>query len=63
MNAHAVICLFTYFLVRENEGATARRADISINSVSKKVLWRLSVSKMDPAALGCERRQGLHLHR
>ena len=50
--------LSTYFLVRENEGACARRADLSINEVTQKVMWRLSASKTDPRALGVEREWG-----
>ena len=58
VNTKAIIVLFTYFLVRENEGAVARRSDISLNTVGRRVLWRLSASKTDPRALGSEREWG-----
>ena len=58
INTYAIIVLFTYFLVRENEGASARRVDMTVNKVTQKVLWRLSASKTDPRALGAEREWG-----
>ena len=58
VNAKAILVLFTFFLVRENEGAVARKADMTINTTGKTVLWRLSASKTDPRALGAEREWG-----
>ena len=53
-----LIVLFTYFLLRDIEGSLARWADIYLNRKKKTVTWRLSVSKTDPAAKGCERTWG-----
>ena len=58
VNTLAVIVAFTFFLVRENEGAVARRSDVSINLTTKKIMWRLAASKTDPRALGAEREWG-----
>ena len=53
-----LIVLFTYFLLREIEGALARWSDVHLNLVACTVTWRLPVSKTDPAAKGCERTWG-----
>ena len=50
--------LFTYFLVRGVDGSMAKVGDVTLNSEARTVSWRLSVSKTDPAALGCERQWG-----
>ena len=36
----------------------AKTTDVTLDSEARTVAWRLSVSKTDPAALGCERRWG-----
>ena len=58
VNTKAVIVMYTFFLVRENEGSVARLADVSVNTAGKRILWRLSASKTDPRALGAEREWG-----
>ena len=50
--------LFTYFVLRELEGALARRHHLTINHDAKTVTWELPVTKTDPAALGCKRTWG-----
>ena len=50
--------LFTFFLLRELECATAEYRDIVVDRTDKKVRTHLSVSKNDPRALGCERARG-----
>ena len=53
-----LITLFTHWLVRDMEGALAIAKDLHINTESQTATWRLSVSKTDPKALGCERAWG-----
>ena len=52
----AVLC--TFFLLRDLEATTAEYADMAIDVKDKKVSLRLSMSKNDPRALGCERTWG-----
>mgnify|MGYP002281116694 CR=1 FL=1 len=52
------LTMFTYFIVRGVEGSMAQTRDVRLDPEDKTVHWRLSVSKTDPAALGCERRWG-----
>ena len=52
------LTLFTYFLVRGIEGAMAKVDDVRLDRELQTISWRLSVSKTDPAALGCERKWG-----
>ena len=58
VGTHNLIILFTFFVLRELEGAMARRRDVRINAAARTVTWRLPVSKTDPGALGCERSWG-----
>ena len=58
IGTESLITMFTFFMVRELEGALAARRDIHINTVTSTVTWHLPVSKTDPAALGCERTWG-----
>ena len=50
--------LFTFFLLRELECATAEFADMTLDHHARTVKTNLSVSKTDPRALGCERSWG-----
>ena len=50
--------LFTFFLLRELECATAEFADLSLDVDKKTVKMFLSVSKNDPRAMGCDRTWG-----
>ena len=47
--------LFTFFLLRELECATAEFADVALDPKKQTVKMTLSVSKNDPRALGCDR--------
>ena len=58
VNTKGLVVLYTYWFVRDVEGALARFSDVTINTSEKMVSWRLSVSKADPAALGCVRKWG-----
>ena len=53
-----LITLFTHWLVRDMDGALAMARDMHINTESQTATWRLSASKTDPKALGCERAWG-----
>ena len=50
--------LFTFFLLRELELATARRTNCRVNHKTKSVTMRLTASKRDPEAIGIERTWG-----
>ena len=52
------LVLFTFYFVRGREGTMAKVRDIRLDHEAQTVCWRLSVSKTDPAALGCERKWG-----
>ena len=62
INSKAVACLYSFFVLREVEGSLAKRSHVRVNEGSCKVSWRLPVSQCDPAALGCTREWGLHVH-
>ena len=47
--------LFTFFLLRELECATAEFADLTLDTDKLTVKMFLSVSKNDPRAMGCDR--------
>ena len=53
---HNAMVLSNYFQARGVEGSMAKVSDVALNSETRTVAWRLSVSKTDPAALGCESR-------
>ena len=55
VNPSAMVTLSTFFLLRELEVAAARVEDLMINTQSLEVKMRLSMSKNDPMAKGCER--------
>ena len=55
INTRAVIIMFTFWLVRDIEGCLALFQDMRLDREALTVTWRLSVSKADPRALGCER--------
>ena len=50
-----VAALCTFFLLRDLEATTAEFADMTLDVIDKRVSLRLSMSKNDPRALGCER--------
>ena len=52
------LVLFTFYFVRGREGTMAKVRDVRLDHDTLTVCWRLSVSKTDPAALGCERKWG-----
>ena len=58
MGPKQALTTFTFFLVRGIEGAMAKTGDVALDWSALEVSWRLSVSKTDPAALGCERKWG-----
>ena len=50
--------LFTFFLLRELECASAQHKDMTLDHKAQTVTLRLSVSKNDPRAIGCSRKWG-----
>lgn len=52
------IVLFTFYLLRELECATAEFVDMNLDREQRKARFTLSVSKSDPRALGCDRTWG-----
>ena len=61
VNTHAIVVLFTFFMVRELEGAVAKVAHLSLDEDELTVTWSLPVSKTDYAATGCKRSWGVYL--
>ena len=55
VNPASVVTLSTFFLLRELEVAAARIEDMMLNTELLEVKLRLSMSKNDPMAKGCER--------
>ena len=58
INTIAVVVLFTMFMLREVEGAVARRSHVKVDTRLRQIVWQLPVSKTDPHAHGCERAWG-----
>ena len=58
VNAKAVAAMFTFWFIRDLEGRMAKLPDLTLNRQAKVATWRLSASKTDPVALGCERQWG-----
>ena len=52
------VVLMTLYLLREVEGSTAKRRNVTVNDELRTVTWRLPASKQDPYALGVERTWG-----
>mgnify|MGYP000500449857 CR=1 FL=1 len=52
------VVLFTFFLLRELECAAAEYNDMTLDFEQQLVALKLSVSKNDPRAIGCERKWG-----
>ena len=53
-----VVIFFSCWFIRDLEGCVAKIEDMAFNRQAKVVTWRLSASKTDPCALGCERQWG-----
>ena len=58
VNTKAVVIMFTFWFIRDLEGCMAKVPDLTLNHHTRVVTWRLSASKTDPGALGCERQWG-----
>ena len=50
--------LFTFFVLREIEGALAKASSLTLDAETSTVTWSLPVSKTDPSAVGCVRSWG-----